>query len=178
MVEVETTVKRNKWLEALFGKDYKGLKSGMAWSSLAARLLLGFVFLWGGLGKMAVWSTGKMATAGFLTNVKPSVPLAGFFNGLSGNWTVEYLVVFGELLIGVSLILGLFTRVGCIAGIMQMALFALAIWPSNPLIDMRILYGGFFLMLFFVAPGRFLGVDGLFEKVLPEKLSKLKWMLG
>lgn len=177
-MEVQTTVKRNKWLEAFLGKDYKGLKSGTAWGSLAARVLLGSVFLWGGMGKMAVWANGKMATAGFLAGVKSSVPLAGFFHSLSGNWTVEYLVVFGELMIGISIILGLFTRVGCVAGIMQMGLFALAIWPSNPLIDVRFLYAGFFLMFFFVAPGRFLGVDGLLEKVLPEKLAKLKWMLG
>ncbi len=89
------TVKRNSFLEGLFGKDYKGLKSGTAWGGLVGRILLGAIFISGGMTKLATEATGKMATQGFLLGVKDSVPLAGFFHSLAGNWTVEYLVVFG-----------------------------------------------------------------------------------
>lgn len=179
MARVEApAVKRNSLLEGLFGKDYKGLKSGTSWGTLLGRIFLGSIFISGGMTKLATEATGKMATQGFLLGVKNTVPLAGFFHSLAGNWTIEYLVVFGELLIGISLAAGLFTRIGCISGIMQMGLFALAIWPSQPLLDVRFFYGALFFMFFFLTPGRFLGVDGVVERFLPKKLSKMKWVLG
>ncbi len=173
------TKKYNRLVEGLIGDGYKGLRSGKAWGGFFGRILLGAIFISGGMTKLATEAAGKMATRGFLSGANSAGPLAGFYHSLAGNWTVEYLVVFGELLIGISLCLGLFTRVGAISGMLQMLLFFLAVWPSStPLLDIRVFYAGLFFMFFFTTPGRFLGVDGLIEKFLPKKLSKLKLALG
>src|SRR4030067_192340 len=106
-------------------------------------------------------------------------PLAAFFHSLSGNWTVEYITVYGEFLIGVALIFGQFVRVGAVSSALMMLLFPVAMWPiadtagANPLVDIRVIYGLMVLGFFFTNPGLFLGVDGVIEKYLPKKLSKL-----
>lgn len=174
---------RRTWYEWVFGAE---LKSGKNWSMLVGRLALGFLFLWGGYQKILTEMSGKMATAGFLSGSSVAgSPFAGFFNSLAGNWAVEYLVVYGELLIGISLIFGLATRIGAISGALQMLLFTIAMWPiadtagANPIVDYRVIYGLLFVMFFSLTPGRFLGVDGLLEKTkLVKDHPRLQWFLG
>ena len=174
---------RRAWHEWVLSAE---LKSGKNWSMLFGRLGLGFLFLWGGYQKILTQMSGKMATAGFLSGASVAgSPLAAFFNGLSGNWAVEYLVVYGELLIGVSLIFGLATRLGAVSGALMMLLFTVALWPiadtanANPLVDFRVIYGMIFLMFFFVSPSRFLGIDGILARTkFVGKHPKLKYVLG
>lgn len=178
-----TTTVRKTWHEFVVSHE---LKSGTNWSMFIGRLALGFLFLWGGYQKILTELSGKMATAGFLSG--PSVagsPLAGFFNGLAGNWTVEILVVYGELLVGVTLIFGIATRIGAVSGALQMLLFTVALWPiadtagANPIVDVRVIYAVMFVMFAFLAPGRFLGVDGWLEKTkFVQRYPKLKAILG
>lgn len=160
-----TETARKRWTEFVFGAE---LKSGKAWSIFFGRLALGFLFLWSAYGKILTEISGKMATSGFLSG--PSVasgPFAGFFNSLAGNWAVEYLLVYGELLIGISILFGIFTRVGSFAGMLMMTLFTIAMWPiadtagANPIVDIRVIYGVMLLGFFFLRPGRFLGGDGI-----------------
>ena len=80
--------------KTLFGKD---LKSGKAWSIFALRLALGFMFLYGGYEKIETELSGGLATKGFLSHV--AGPFAGIFTSMSGNLAVEYLLVYGELII-------------------------------------------------------------------------------
>jgi thiosulfate dehydrogenase [quinone] large subunit len=178
-----TATVRKTWVELVFGAE---LKSGKNWSMLFGRIGLGFLFLWGGYQKILTQMSGKMATAGFLSGASVAgSPLAGFFNSLAGNWAVEYLVVYGELLIGISLILGLATRIGSVSGALMMLLFTVALWPiadaagANPAVDYRVIYGLMFVMFFFLTPGRFLGVDGFLEKLdIVKDHPKLSWLLG
>ncbi len=156
---------RKRWLENVFGKE---LKSGKAWSLFVGRLALGFLFLWSAYGKILTEMSGKMATSGFLSGTSvASGPFAGFFNSISGNWVVEYLVVYGELLIAISILFGIFTRVGSVAGMLMMLLFTIAMWPiadtagANPIVDIRVIYGVMLLGFFFLRPGRFLGGDAI-----------------
>src|SRR5512136_1019175 len=154
--------------KTLFGKN---LKSGTAWSIFALRLGLGFAFLWGGYEKMAdkwgglFWpGTPKtMATTGFLAHV--SGPYAAFFNGLAGNPAVENLLVYGELAIGISLMFGLFTRVGGLSGLTMSMLFYFSTLPvqNNPFVNYYVVYAMVFLAFVFLVPGRFLGVDGIVQ---------------
>ncbi len=169
-------------MDLLFDGD---VKSGTKWALFFGRLALGFLFIWGGYTKMGAWASGGMATKGFLGGAAVHEgPFAAFFHSLAGNWTVEYLIVYGELLIGIALVLGLFLRVGAVSGALMMLLFTVAMWPiadkagDNPLVDIRVLYGLMFVMFFFTTPGRFLGVDGVIEKYLPKQLAKLKLLLG
>ncbi len=160
--------------QTLFGKS---LKSGTAWSIFALRVSLGFVFLWAGYEKIVTELGGKFATSGFLSHV--SGPFAFLFTGMSGNPAVEYLLVYGELLIGISLVFGVLTRVGGVSGALMTLLFYMSTLPAmtagftgsyldflmskNALVSYYIIYIFVFIAFVFLVPGRFLGLDGLLQ---------------
>ena len=56
---------------------------------------------------------------------------------MAGNGGVEGLVVWGQILIGIALIFGLFTRFAALAGATMMFLFYIAQFPPehNPFMD-------------------------------------------
>ncbi|MFA5896185.1 MAG: DoxX family protein [Thermoplasmata archaeon] len=161
-----TETAHKRWIDYGFGTE---LKSGKAWAFFFGRLALGFLFLWSAYGKIQTEMSGRLATADFLRK-SVSGPFTGFFNSLSGNLAVEYLLVYGEFLIGVALIFGIFTRVASVSGMLMMLLFTIALWPiadtptANPLVDFRVIYAVMFLGFFFLRPGRFLGGDGFLQK--------------
>ncbi len=169
---------------SLFGAE---ARTGKAWSILATRLALGFLFLWGGIEKMQTWgglwwsgSPKTMVTSGFL-KYAVSGPFAGFFNGLAGNVAVEYLIVYGELLIGISIVFGIFTRVGAVSGIAMNGLFYLSRLPvqNNPFVNDYIIYMLIFAAFIFLVPGRFLGLDGILQNVgFVERRPTLRKFLG
>lgn len=167
-------VKRS-WKDILFGGD---LRSGKAWTLFATRIALGFVFLWAGYEKIEKEIGGSYATSGFLKGV--SGPFAFMFNGMSGNPAIEYLLVYGEFLIGISLILGVLTRVGGISGALMTALLYMSTLPAqaatfqgsyfdflmskNALVSYYVVYVLIFAAFVFLVPGRFLGLDGIIQK--------------
>jgi len=164
-----TATVRKRLVENVFGTQWK---SGRAWSIFLARIALGFTFLWSGYQKILTEMSGQMATKGFLSGAPVAgSPLAGFFNSLSGNWTVEYLVVAGEFAVGLALVFGTLTRLGSIAGFLQMTLFTIAMWPiqdtpsANPIFDTRTFYMALFVMFFFLRPGTFLGGDAILNNL-------------
>ncbi len=160
--------------ESLFGGN---LKSGRGWSLFALRLALGFMFLYGGYEKIVTELGGQMSTTGFLASRKG--PLAFLFTGMSGNPVVEGLLVYGELLIGISLMVGIVTRVGGISGAILSALLYLSTMPAmaagftgsyfdyllenNALINQYIIYVLVFAAFVFLVPGRFFGADGILQ---------------
>ena len=167
MGATQTETAHKRWIDYVFGTE---LRSGKAWSLFFGRLALGFLFLWSAYGKIQTEMSGRLATEGFLAK-SVSGPLAGFFNAMSGNLAVEYLLVYGEFLIGFALVLGIFTRVASVSGMLLMLLMTLALWPiadtpgANPLVDYRVIYAVMFLGFFFLRPGRFLGGDGIVQKL-------------
>ena len=160
--------------ETLFGNN---LKSGRAWSLFGLRLALGFMFLYGGYEKIETELGGGMATSGFLSHV--AGPFAFLFTGMAGNPLVEGLLVYGELLIGISLLLGIVTRVGGVSGALVATLLYLSTLPAmtagfagsyfdfllskNALISQYIIYILLFVAFVFLVPGRFLGADGILQ---------------
>ena len=183
MAAVATVHGRKRISEFLRGAEWK---QGTTWSVFVGRIGLGFLFLWSASQKVLTELGGKMATAGFLGG--PSVasgPFAGFFNSLSGNWAVEYLVVYGELFVGVALLFGIFTRVGAIGGALLMLLFTVTMWPvadkagDNPIVDVRVIYGLMLVMFYFLRPGRFLGLDRFLEGAsFVKRHPRLALLLG
>ncbi len=160
--------------QTLFGKD---LKSGKAWSIFVLRVVLGFMFLWGGIQKIGKEMTGHYATTGFLSHAV-SGPFVTLFNGMAGNAAVEYLLVYGELLIGISIVFGIVTRVGAISGIPMVLLMYLSQLPAaaagygnylNQLLQTDALFNEYILMalvflaFIFLVPGRFMGLDGILQ---------------
>ena len=111
------------------------------------RITVGIIFLWAGLEKLlapAAFDAGgflKFATAGTLgwPFVSGEVaegtvfnPTQGLWLGLADNATamsiINVLVPLGQIGIGVSLILGLFTRFGAAMGALMMTFFFFAAW--------------------------------------------------
>jgi thiosulfate dehydrogenase [quinone] large subunit len=100
------------------------------------RTLVGWHFLYEGYYKLVLpaWTRGgtpigKWSAAGYLAAA--SGPLAGAFHalGTSAGPSIDVAVPLGLVLIGLSLMLGLFTRVGCWGAMLMLGLFYLSAIP-------------------------------------------------
>ena len=153
------------------------------------RLTIGWVFLWAFLDKLlalgfatgrdpetgaidrfgdAAWINGANPTEGFLANgVHTKGFLVDFYGGLAGSAIIDWIYMASMLLIGAALMLGIFTRLAALAGIVWMLLFysAAAIWPeNNPVIDDHLVYAIVLAGIAVVGAGRFLGFGRQWEK--------------
>ncbi len=100
------------------------------------RTLIGWHFLYEGYYKLMLpaWTRGgtpigKWSAAGYLAAA--TGPLAGVFHALSASSgpVIDLAVPIGLTLVGLSLMLGLFTRVGCWGAMAMLALFYLSAIP-------------------------------------------------
>lgn len=135
----------------------------------AMRICLGFVFLWAfvdkifGLGFNTVagkaWLDGVSPTYGFL-KFGVTGPLTGFYQGLAGNPLIDWLFMAGILGIGLSLLLGVFTRLGAISGIVFLALMYSAVLPliHNPVVDEHVVEIIALFIILFSAENQKLGL--------------------
>jgi thiosulfate dehydrogenase [quinone] large subunit len=106
---------------------------------IALRTLIGWHFLYEGYYKFALpgWSAdgtriGAWSSAGYLKAA--TGPLAAFFQRmLDAGWTVwlDRSVKISLVLIGLSLMLGLFTRLGCWGALLLLSLFYLLMIPLS-----------------------------------------------
>lgn len=88
------------------------------------------------------WINGGSPTFGFL-KFSTKGPFASIYQGMADSVLVEWLFMIGLLFIGVTLLLGIMTRLGSCAGAVMLILIYTAgsIWPErNPLIDQHIVY--------------------------------------
>lgn len=133
------------------------------------RIVMGFIFLWAFLDKTfglgfstasdKAWLLGNSPTAGFLTGAVKG-PLASFYHSLSGSLFVDWIFMLGLLLIGVSLILGIFNKISAYSGALLMLLMFGALMPptTNPLVDDHIVYALLLLVLNFARAGDYIGM--------------------
>lgn len=133
---------------------------------LPLRLAVGLAFLIGGQAKIAVggWGTGYATelNAFITSNLENAY---GFYRPVLESVVIPYdqqfAVVFawGELFVGISIFLGLFTRFGAAAGILLVLHYALtvgvAIWM--PSLETLLIWALFTLMV--CSAGRGMGVD-------------------
>lgn len=144
-------------------KKYIADASLYVWAIL--RMVLGFVFLWAFLDKLfgfgvatcsgkqigcsAAWLHGGSPTTGFLGHATTG-PFSGFYHHLSGHWWIDTMFMFGLLVVGVGLLLGLWVRLAALIGIVMLLLmWSALLWPANtPGIDEHIIY---VLVLFGIA---------------------------
>jgi len=107
-----------------------------AYALAALRIVLGLIFLWAFLDKLfglryatppeRAWIEGGEPTEGYLGTSYG--PLGDVFQAMAGNTVVDALFMFGLLAIGLSLTLGMATRLGGWAG-MAMVLLMYASHP-------------------------------------------------
>src|SRR3989344_6652249 len=115
------------------------------------RIFLALIFLWAffdklfGLGFATkpenAWILGKSPTSGFLTNAVHG-PFKTLYNSIAGNSIVDWLFMLGLLLIGLSLLFGIFMNLACYSGAFLMFLMWASLLPpeNNPIIDEHIIY--------------------------------------
>jgi thiosulfate dehydrogenase [quinone] large subunit len=159
-----------------------------AWFVLALRLMMGVAFLNAGLAKVmeAGWSAGGYLQFSAATNGNP---LASVFAWMGSTpWFVSFLnvaVPYGEVAIGLGLIVGLMTRLAAFFGAFMMLMFYFGNWS----VEHGVINGDFAYMLVFLAvaafgAGHILGLDAKVEQLkvdgvpLVEKYPVLSYVLG
>lgn len=87
------------------------------------------------------WLEGGSPTLGFL-KFGTKGPLAEFYQSLAGNPLIDGLFMFGLLLIGVALILGIGIRLATTTGALLLFMMWTAALPpeNNPIVDDHIIY--------------------------------------
>jgi thiosulfate dehydrogenase (quinone) large subunit len=168
----------------------------MAKGLAALRIALGAGFLYAGLDKVVHFdgatkgfnATGflKGATAGTLPGSADGAivnPTHDFWVALAGNAglmsAINFLVVFGEIAIGVALILGLATRFAGVAGTLMMALFWIASWDfAHGLVNEQFLYAIVAAFVAYAAAGEAFGLDTIIERSrIVRSQPKLRYVL-
>ena len=145
------------------------------WMLLLLRLALGWVFLHAAVEKLT--AEGGWTATGFLTHAV-SGPLAGFFSSMAGVAAVDWLVMIGELLIGLALIFGVAVRFTALAGIAMLLLFYVAqLPPEHGWVSDKIIYILGLNVLAAARTGTFLGVDHLLGR-LERRVPPLRYVLG
>ncbi len=163
----------------------------------ALRIVLGAGFLYAGLEKVFDFTaSGKPFTsAGFLqfgtagtmpgSAAKAIVnPTHDFWVALAGNAqaieVMNFLVVAGELAIGVALIIGFATRFSAVMGAILMGLITLAAWDFGfgP-INETVMYVTVALYLAYAQAGLSYGVDAMLEQTeVVSHRPALHYLLG
>jgi len=150
----------------------------------ALRIAVGVIFVWAGLEKLL--GPEPFSAAGFLQFATggslgwPFVsgevvegtifnPTHGFWAGIAANDAamgfVNFIVPFGQIGIGVSLILGLLTRFGAAMGTLMMLLFFVAAWEFEfGIVNQHLTYALVTAFLGYIGAGNYVGLDRVGEQ--------------
>ena len=144
------------------------------------RVGVGIIFLWAGLEKV-IGGGGEWSAAGFLgfgtggslgwpfvtgeiaegTIFNPTQSLwAGMADNDTAMTVINLLVPWGQIAIGVSLILGLLTRFGAAMGTLMMLFFFVAAWDFEfGIVNQHLTYALVTFVLGYIGSGNFFGLD-------------------
>lgn len=159
-------------------------KSAYFWA--AARIALGFTFLWAFFDKLiglgfstcrdaatgvvttacdAAWLQGGSPTSGFLEFAAKG-PLAEFYKSLAGNVFIDGLFMAGLGLIGLALILGVGMKIATVSGtLLMLMMWSATLLPANnPIVDDHIIYSIVLLGILSVDSRQKLGFGSWWKK--------------
>jgi thiosulfate dehydrogenase [quinone] large subunit len=151
------------------------------------RVFLGIGFLYAGLSKFfMIGATEPFTSAGYLkfgtAGTWPGVaeaaegaapvvvnPTQGLWLAIAGNASVvsliDTMIVFGQVAIGLALIVGLATRFSGLMGAVMMTFLTVASWDfGHGLVNQTSLYAVVAIVLAASHAGRAYGLDGMLEK--------------
>jgi thiosulfate dehydrogenase [quinone] large subunit len=149
-------------------------------SLVLLRTLIGWHFLYEGYFKLwrPAWSRagvplGGWSSAGYLRGA--SGPLAGLAHSVAASsWvgTIDMVVAIALLLVGLSLMLGIFTDAGCVGALVLLTIFYLSQVPTRGLhdpgsegaylfVNKNLIEAGAVLVLLVFGTGRIAGLDHL-----------------
>lgn len=144
------------------------------------RIALGWTFLYAASHQVLVpgWSV-----TGFLDHTKTFHSFFSIFTGADIAPVITFLVEYGHLLIGLSLILGLFVRISGACGIMLMILYWMAHmnFPyisdhNNFLVDVHVISALVLALLIVKHAGHVWGLDAVVEKYrVVSRSGLLQW---
>ena len=168
----------------IFGRkiQFEYSEKGIGYAITIARIAMGWIFLQSGIEKVL---DPEWTAAGFLQFAIPEGnPFSSLWAGMAGNASVDVLVSWGQLLIGLSLILGFFVRWAALWGAVMMILFWMAsvmgglsqFFPLEHgwLIDDHLVYAALLYFLGAIGAGRILGLDSRIEA--SEFVQKNTWV--
>ncbi|WP_435180171.1 DoxX family protein [Halorussus sp. AFM4] len=189
MTTTEITTGTNEFESTIGGVTVRGRAHSLsAWFVLALRLMMGYAFLYSGWDKIA--AAEPFSATGYLLNAVPAEsPLVGLFHWMGTTpWFADFLAVavpWGELLVGLALLAGAFTRLAAFFGAFMMLMFYFGNWDvAHGLINGDFAYMLVFLSVAAFGAGRILGLDALVERyeidgqALVEKYPRLRYILG
>ena len=180
----------------MFGRDvsFNYSETWVGYSLLGLRLVMAWVFLQAGLEKWAEGGWGDplaWSSTGFLQNaVAEANPLHGLFTGFAEYGSVvDPLVIFGQVLIGLALLFGVFVRFAAMMGAIQMLMFWTAAWQGGVMDGLPVAHGYVFdssfvymLLLFGLGAwgaGRIVGIDAKLEQTrIVQNNPWLRYLLG
>ena len=135
------------------------------------RLVIGYHFLYEGIDKLI---SHNWSSAPFL--LQSNWIFSGFFHFLAGNQTilsiVDFMNIWGQILIGVALIIGFFSRIAAIFGAIMLLSYYIAIPPfveSFTFIDKNLFELFLFLVTILFPTSKIIGIDLLIEKYWGKK---------
>jgi thiosulfate dehydrogenase [quinone] large subunit len=145
------------------------------------RVAVGIIFLWAGLEKV-IGGGGEWSAAGFLgggtggtlgwpfvtgdagdTIFNPTQSIwVAFADNQTAMTVIDLLVPWGQIGIGVSLILGLLTRFGAAMGTLMMVMFFFAAWDFEfGIVNQHLTYALVTFFLGYIGSGNFYGLDAM-----------------
>ncbi len=167
----------------------KGHQLGVA----ILRIVVGIVFLSAGIEKLFL-AAEKFTAAGFLkfaTGGSPilAVPVEGtiynptqaFWTGLADNASamsaIDLLVPYGQLAIGIGLILGLLTRFSAAMGTLMMLMFFVAAWDFQyGVVNQHLTYAVVTAFIGYIGAGNYFGLDAMLSSKVGPTLRR--WFLS
>jgi thiosulfate dehydrogenase (quinone) large subunit len=171
------------------------LTKGQRIGAAILRVAVGSIFLSAGLEKAL--GAKAFSAAGFLKGATLGEPAFGkaaegvVYNPTHGFWVslaantdlmaiVNWMVVFGEIAIGVALVLGIATRFAGAMGSLMMVFFLLAAWQfGNGIVNEHLAYALFTGFLAYIGAGRYYGLDAVIEKIQVVRATpQLRYVLG
>ena len=143
------------------------------------RLTMAWTFLYAASHQVFVPS---FSVVGFLSHTKTFHDVFAVFTTPTMAPITTFLVEYGHLLIGLSLLTGLMVRVSASFGVLLMGIywFAHMDWPfienkNNLIVDYHVVYAGVLVYLIVKKAGHVWGLDGLVENLeLVRQHPKLK----
>jgi len=173
----------------LFGRqtNFEYSETWLGYSILGLRILIAWVFIQGGLDKIL---NPEWTSTGFLENISEANPFYSLFQFfLQHPEIVDPLVMYGQLLIGLALLVGLAFRFAAAMGGLQMIFFWLASFEAGFTAGLPVEHGFivtetlvYTVLLFGLGAwgaGRLLGLDRrIEEKEFVKNNSWLKYLLG
>jgi thiosulfate dehydrogenase (quinone) large subunit len=152
----------------------------------ALRIVVGWTFLWAFVDKLfalgyatgvdpgtgavdrfgdAAWIHGGSPTEGFLA-FGADGPFTDLYHNIAGDAWADWLFMAGLLGIGVSLMLGVFMRLGTISGVVLYLLMWSVVLPpdNNPITDDHTIGALVMAVLGLYAAGRYLGFGRWWER--------------